>query len=76
MHKLYYFAATPAGDFWEVKRGHVFPLGREEFVVTGWDAKRHEVYVSRDTQHRVITSRVELWDRCNMQFRRSAAEAQ
>lgn len=72
---LYYFAATPSGDFWKVTRGHLFNLNGEEFVVTGWNTEKRHVYVSRDNQHRVFTSEPQLWDDCNMQFRKSKEEA-
>ena len=69
--KLFYWAATQGGEFWKVDRGHTLDLNGEEFVVTGWDAEKRHVYVSRDTQHLVITSEATLWDQCNMQFRKS-----
>jgi len=74
--KLFYFAATQAGDFWVVSRGHAFKRnGKEEFVVTGWDAAKRHVYISRDTQHIVVTGETDLWDSCNMQFRSSPEKA-
>lgn len=75
LKRLFYFAATQAGDFWPVTRGHLFQLNGEQFVVTGWDTEKRHVFVSRNNQHRVITGAGELWDYCNMQFRTSAEKA-
>lgn len=56
MSKLRYFAATQAGDWWDVKRGHLFKrFDREEWVITGWNVDKREVYISRDNAHAVIT---------------------
>lgn len=71
LKRLFYYSATMHGDFWTVERGHTFNLNGEQFVVTGWNTEKRHVYVSRDNQHRVVTSETELWDDCNMQFRSS-----
>lgn len=60
MRKFYYFSATAAGDFWELKIGHVFQLEGKPWVCSGFDGNS-AVWIAREN-HVVHVAGRDLWD--------------
>lgn len=58
--KFYYFAATQAGDFWELHPGHVFHLDGKVWVCSGFDGDA-AVWIARENRVVCIAGSA-LWD--------------
>ena len=66
MQKFYYYAATQAGVFWELKIGHVFVVGDEPWVCTGFNADYEKggigVWIAHKNRIILVSGNTTLWE--------------